>query len=148
VSPAPRKRRSRPAGAGRAPQPQTSVPTSRIAYAETRRWLLAKHGPVCAYCERTVAERVITLDHVTPRRGQSAYDRRDNLVLCCRLCNAAKKDRSFLAFLLERPARAISLLKHGEHLSHMLTDLVHQIAGPDAVARAKRLADPDYPYAD
>ncbi len=107
-----------------------------------------KHGPVCAYCERVVAERVITLDHVTPRRGQSAYDRRDNLVLCCRLCNAAKKDRSFLSFLLERPARAVSLLKHGDHLSHMLIDLVHQIAGPDAVARAKRLADPDYPYSD
>ncbi len=146
MTPAPRKRRGH--GPGRPAQPHTSVPTSRIAYAETRRWLLAKHGPVCAYCERVVAERVITLDHVTPRRGQSAYDRRDNLVLCCRLCNAAKKDRSFLSFLLERPVRAVSLLKHGDHLSHMLLDLVHQIAGPDAVARAKRLADPDYPYSD
>lgn len=146
MTPAPRKRRGR--GPGRPVQPQTSVPTSRIAYAETRRWLLAKHGPVCAYCERVVAERVITLDHVTPRRGQSAYDRRDNLVLCCRLCNAAKKDRSFLSFLLERPARAVSLLKHGDHLSHMLVELIHQIAGPEAVAKAKRLADPDYPYAD
>ena len=146
MTPAPRKRRGR--GPGRPVQPQTSVPTSRIAYAETRRWLLAKHGPLCAYCERVVAERVITLDHVTPRRGQSAFDRRDNLVLCCRLCNAAKKDRSFLSFLLERPARAASLLKHGDHLSHMLVDLVHQIAGPEAVARAKRLADPNYPYSD
>ena len=145
MSPAPRKRRGRPATAA---QPQTSVPTSRIAYAETRRWLLAKHGPVCAYCAQVVAERTITLDHVTPRRGQSAYDRRDNLVLCCRACNAAKKDRSFLSFLLEKPARAVVLLKYGDHLSHMLVELIHQIAGPDAVARAKRLADPDYPYAD
>ncbi len=147
MSPAPRKRRGR-AGAGRPIQPQTSVPTSRIAYAETRRWLLAQHGPVCAYCQQKVAERAITLDHVTPRKGQSAYDRRDNLVLCCKTCNAAKKDRSFLAFLLERPARATSLLKYGTHLSHMLVELVHQIAGPDAVALAKRLSDPDYPYAD
>ncbi len=147
MSPAPRKRRS--AGrTGRPQQPQTSVPTSRIAYAETRQWLLARHGSVCAYCETAVSERVITLDHVTPRRGQSAYDRRDNLVLCCKICNAAKKDRAFLSFLLEKPARAISLLRHGDHLSHMLVDLVHQIAGPEAVARAKRLADPDYPYSD
>ncbi len=148
MNPAPRKRRSRAAGSGRAPQPQTSAPTSRIAYGETRRWLLATHGPVCAYCEQRVGERIITLDHVTPRKGQSAYDRRDNLVLCCTVCNGAKKDRSFLSFLLERPARAVSLLRYGTHLSHMLTELVHQIAGPDAVAKAKRLADPDYPYAD
>ncbi len=92
--------------------------------------------------------RSITLDHVTPRKGQSAYDRRDNLVLCCKSCNAIKKDRSFLSFLLERPARAVMLLKYGDHLSHMLIELVHQIAGADAVARAKRLADPDYPYSD
>jgi len=147
VSPAPRRRRGG-AGSGRAPQAQTSVPTSRLAYAETRQWLLARHGPVCAYCARVVAERAITLDHVTPRRGQSAYDRRDNLVLCCKECNAAKKDLSFLAFLLQKPPRAAVLLTHGDHLSQMLIDLIHQIAGADAVARAKRLADPDYPYSD
>jgi 5-methylcytosine-specific restriction endonuclease McrA len=143
--PAPRKRRRSP---GKAPQAQTSVPTSRLAYTETRQWLLARHGPVCAYCERRVPVGTITLDHVTPRRGQSAFDRRDNLVLCCKECNALKKDMSFLAFLLQRPARAVSLLRYGDHLSIMLVDLIHQIAGPDAVARAKRLADPDYPYAD
>jgi len=147
LSPAPRKRRSR-AGGGRPPQPQTSVPTSRIAYGETRQWLLNRFGPVCAYCAQVVAVRSITLDHVTPRKGQSAYDRRDNLVLCCKSCNAIKKDRSFLSFLLERPSRAVILLKYGDHLSHMLVELIHQIAGPDAVARAKRLADPDYPYSD
>lgn len=144
MSPGPRRKR-RP---GKAPQPQTSTPTSRIAYTETRQWLLARHGPVCAYCQLRVTDRTITLDHVTPRRGQSAFDRRDNLVLCCKSCNALKKDMSFLAFLLQRPTRAVSLLKYGDHLSPMLIDLIHQIAGPDEVARAKRLADPDYPYAD
>src|SRR5687768_17042577 len=114
MSPAPRKRRR---GTGRAPQAQTSVPTSRLAYTETRLWLLARHGPVCAYCERRVTDKTITLDHVTPRRGQSAFDRRDNLVLCCKACNGLKKDLSFLAFLLQRPARAVSLLKYGTHLS-------------------------------
>lgn len=151
MSPAPRRRRGgarRGDPTARAIIQHTSQPTSREAYAETRRWLLARHGPVCAYCERTVDAKTITLDHCTPRRGQSAYDRRDNLVLSCRSCNALKRDKSFLAFLLERPARAVSLLTYGTHLSHGLTELVHQLAGPDAVARAERLADPDYPYAD
>src|SRR5512144_2375758 len=91
-----------------APAPKvtlTSVPTGRAAYTETREWLLERHGPVCAYCERAVPVRTITLDHVTPRRGQTAYDRRDNLVLCCKACNAAKRDKPILAFLLGNRAR-------------------------------------------
>jgi 5-methylcytosine-specific restriction endonuclease McrA len=44
----------------------------------------------------------MTLDHVAPRRGQSAYDRRDNLVLACPECNAAKRDMAPIAFLLAR----------------------------------------------
>jgi hypothetical protein len=85
---------------------------------------------------------------VTPRRGQTAYDRRDNLVLACSSCNAAKKDTPILAFLLARRERAASLLRYGLHLSPMLLDLARQVAGPEAAARAERLADPDYPYAD
>ena len=54
------------------PHPQlTSSSTSRTAYAETRRWLIAKHGSVCAYCGHRVPESTITLDHVTPRRGRA-----------------------------------------------------------------------------
>jgi hypothetical protein len=30
----------------------------------------------------------------------------------------------------------------------MLLDLAREIAGPEAAARATRLADPDYPYLD
>jgi hypothetical protein len=90
----------------------------------------------------------ITLDHVTPRRGKTAYDRRDNLVLACPACNEKKADQPFLAFLLARRARAASLLRYGEHLSAMLLDLAREIAGPEATARAARLADPDYPYRD
>jgi hypothetical protein len=30
----------------------------------------------------------------------------------------------------------------------MLLDLAKEIAGPEATARAARLADPDYPYLD
>ena len=126
----------------------TSLPTSRNAYAETRRWLLERHGSVCAYCGGTFTARLMTLDHVTPRRGKTAYDRRDNLVLCCPGCNALKADKPILSFLLARRSRAESLLRYGEHLSPMLIELAREIAGPEAAARAARLADPDYPYSD
>ncbi len=103
---------------------------------------------MCAYCERRVDPNDITLDHVTPRRGKTAYDRRDNLVLSCPECNARKKDQSFLAFLLGRKERAASVVRYGQHLSPMLLHMAKEIAGPDATARAERLADPDYPYSD
>jgi 5-methylcytosine-specific restriction endonuclease McrA len=138
----PRKRRS-----GR-PHSATSQPTSRNAYQDTRLWLLEQHGPVCAYCALRQDPVTITLDHVTPRRGQSAYDRRDNLVLACKRCNGLKADTPILAFLIARRERAESLLRYGMHLSHGLLDLARQIAGPEAAARAERMSDPDYPYAD
>src|SRR5205085_1860805 len=86
--PARRRRRS---GSSAHPTALTSHPTSRTAYLETRQWLLAQHGPVCAYCGVRFTESVMTLDHVAPRRGQTAFDRRDNLVLACPGCNTAKR---------------------------------------------------------
>lgn len=109
---------------------------------------MSRHGSVCAYCESRIHSDWITLDHVTPRRGRTAYDRRDNLVLCCPGCNAQKADTPILAFLLARRSRAASLLRYGQHLSTMLLELAKEIAGPEAAARAARLADPDYPYRD
>jgi hypothetical protein len=70
----------------------------------------------------------MTLDHVAPRRGQTAYDRRDNLVLACRGCNALKRDLAPLAFLLGRKGRAAHLLKYGAHLSVGLLNLVRPLA--------------------
>ena len=100
---------------------------------DTRMWLLEQHGPVCAYCDRTFSARVMTLDHVAPRRGQTAYDRRDNLVLACPGCNAAKRDQSPLAFLLASRPRAASLLRYGSHLSAGLLDLARSLV-PGAAA--------------
>jgi hypothetical protein len=71
----------------------------------------------------------MTLDHVTPRRGLTAYDRRDNLVLCCKRCNAAKADKPFVAYLLAQRGRAGNLLRYGSHLSHGILDLVRHLAG-------------------
>lgn len=61
---------------------------------------------------------------MAPRRGQSAYDRRDNLVLACEDCNGAKADMPILSFLLRRRERAAVLLRYGAHLSPMLVELV------------------------
>ena len=129
--PSKRRRRSGPAQ-HRDVHPEsheTSVPTGRRAFADTRRWLLAQHGPVCAYCGVKWPPRTITLDHVTPRRGQTAYDRRDNLVLACKRCNTAKADKPFLAFLFAQRARARNLLRYGAHLSEGILDLCRQLAG-------------------
>ena len=73
-------------------------------------------------------ESRITLDHVAPRRGQAAYDRRDNLVLACKPCNAAKRDMAPIAFLLARRARALHLLRYGAHLSPLLIELARSLA--------------------
>jgi 5-methylcytosine-specific restriction endonuclease McrA len=88
-----------------------------------REWLLQSHGPVCAYCGNRTSPELITLDHVRPRRGQSAYDRPDNLVLACVPCNAAKADTPWPAFLLQKRSRGVYLLHYGEHLSDSLKDL-------------------------
>jgi hypothetical protein len=69
----------------------------------------------------------MTLDHVAPRKGLTAYDRRDNLVLACRGCNEAKRDLAPLAFLLAIRSRAVNLLRYGAHLSPMLLNLARSL---------------------
>ena len=105
---------------------------------ETRLWLLKQHGPVCAYCARRFSEGAMTLDHVTPRRGQTAYDRRDNLVLACPGCNAAKRDLSPVAYLLASRARAANLVRYGAHLSPMLVELARSLAPAEALEEIAR----------
>lgn len=147
-SPRKRSRRGghkRSKGPAATPVSLTSHPTSRAAYVETREWLLATHGPVCAYCGSRFSARVMTLDHVAPRRGQTAYDRRDNLVLACSTCNAAKRDQAPLAFLLASRTRAVHLLSYGSHLSPMLVDLARSLVPADAGSSA---VDDDSPYRD
>ena len=129
-----RSRRKRAPGTSTPRLQLTSQPTSRNAYLDTKQWLLAEHGPVCAYCDRKFSAKVMTLDHVAPRRGQTAYDRRDNLVLACPGCNALKRDQAPLAFLLAVRTRAASLLRYGAHLSPMLLDLARSLAPVGALS--------------
>lgn len=83
----------------------------------------------------------MTLDHVAPRRGQTAYDRRDNLVLACRPCNEAKRDLSPLAYLLAVRARAANLLRYGSHLSAGLLDLARSLLPKDHAGHATDAPD-------
>ncbi|MEO6446184.1 MAG: HNH endonuclease signature motif containing protein [Gemmatimonadaceae bacterium] len=124
------KRRSRSRrGSPKQVTPQhSSVSTSRQAYGETRRWLLEQHGATCAYCGVTSNPRNITLDHVTPRKGQTAYDRRDNLVLACKRCNTAKADKPFLLFILAQRVRANNFMRYGQHLSDGIRNIVRPLA--------------------
>ena len=138
--PKPSRRRRRGNGTYRQPDELTSHPTTRNAYVETREWLLSEHGPVCAYCANRYSPSVMTLDHVAPRRGQTAYDRRDNLVLACQTCNAAKRDLAPLAFLLGSPVRAKNLVRFGSHLSPGLLDMARSLL-PEGY-------DADSPYRD
>jgi hypothetical protein len=122
----------------------------------TRAWLLDQYGPVCAYCGTKHSPRVMTLDHVAPRRGQVAYDRRDNLVLACRDCNAAKRDMPPLAFLLSVKTRARFLVRYGKHLSHGLLEmakplvkaLAHDGAHSTRVVYGPPDDDEESPYRD
>ncbi len=83
----------------------------------------------------------MTLDHVAPRRGLTAYDRRDNLVLACPGCNALKRDQAPLAFLLASRARAHNLVKYGEHLSPMLVDLARSLASAASAPATQAAVD-------
>jgi len=83
----------------------------------------------------------MTLDHVAPRRGLTAYDRRDNLVLACPGCNALKRDQAPLAFLLASRARANNLAKYGEHLSPMLVDLARSLASESSTLPTQAAVD-------
>jgi 5-methylcytosine-specific restriction endonuclease McrA len=123
----PRKSRKRPA---RSPSIATSKTLRRAggrSYPAHRDWLLDHHGSVCAYCGRTIAPDEVTLDHVRPRKGQTAYDRPDNLVLACPTCNSAKADTPFLAFLLAKRSRGVYLLHYGDHLSEGIKEIVRQV---------------------
>lgn len=97
----------------------------------------------------------MTLDHVAPRRGRTAYDRRDNLVLACPACNAAKRDLAPMAFLLARRSRAVHLLRYGTHLSPLLVDMARSLVPAGVATTAPRPAldlpdfdDDESPYRD
>ena len=63
------------------------IPQLRVS----RRSIFARDNYSCQYCGQTA--RDLTIDHVVPRRlgGGATWE---NLVCCCRRCNAKKGDKS------------------------------------------------------
>ena len=57
----------------------------------TRRGVFARDNYTCQYCG--ISTRELTIDHVVPKRhgGGATWE---NLVACCRRCNARKGDKS------------------------------------------------------
>jgi 5-methylcytosine-specific restriction endonuclease McrA len=75
----------------------------------SRRNVLLRDGFACQYCARKLNSAELTIDHVIPRArgGRTSWD---NVVTCCRKCNARKGDRM--------PEEAgMKLLKHHQALS-------------------------------
>ena len=146
------RKRGKGSGAAHHKPSLTSHPTTRNAFVATREWLLEQHGPICAYCGTKHRSSTMTLDHVAPRKGQTAYDRRDNLVLACQSCNQKKRDLAPLAFLLGVRSRALNLLKYGAHLSAGLLDLARSLVPHEELPRErgrKHTFEPDdSPYRD
>lgn len=57
---------------------------------KTRWWQQKTSSGLCYYCNKQVAYKKITMDHLVPlaRGGRST---KDNLVPCCKACNNLKK---------------------------------------------------------
>lgn len=74
----------------------------RIRYSEIKA-LRVWQGNLCSYCWKpaSTGNRVPELDHVEPIALGGAHSA-DNLVVCCRSCNAAKSDKPLLIFLMQR----------------------------------------------
>ncbi|MDE2126957.1 MAG: HNH endonuclease [Armatimonadetes bacterium] len=70
----------------------------------SRRTIFARDQYTCQYCAST--SRELTIDHVVPRRqgGSASWE---NLVCCCRKCNARKGDKLMhvVGMHLRRPPR-------------------------------------------
>jgi 5-methylcytosine-specific restriction endonuclease McrA len=124
-SPRPRSRSRRRSKPSHPPQVQHRN-LGRRSIDNHREWLLETYGPICAYCGEGMTVAAVTLDHVYPRKGQTAYDRADNLVVACRECNALKADTPFLSFITQRRSRGVFLLHYGEHISESVLDIVRK----------------------
>lgn len=75
----------------------------------SRRSILARDNYTCQYCGGT--DKEMTIDHVVPR-GMGGGDTWENLVACCRRCNAQKGDKSLqqAGMKLIRPPRKPPLI--------------------------------------
>ena len=75
------------------------------ALRKTAWWQRRIQKGICAYCERKVGSRELTLDHVVPvaRGGKSA---KGNVVAACKECNNRKKLMTPADQLLMKPVES------------------------------------------
>ena len=63
-----------------------------------------KSNKRCTYCRRQLTSSEFTIDHIIPRASfptKSDADAEDNLCVCCRKCNSAKRNLSVKLFRSE-----------------------------------------------
>lgn len=61
----------------------------------TRLQVLDRDGWICAYCRKALVGDDATVDHIVAK-ARGGTDHPDNLISCCRSCNASKGDRDNL----------------------------------------------------
>lgn len=71
-------------------------PTERAAFRAAER--LVRRDP-CSFCGVSTLEAQMAADHIVPVNRGGRNDS-ENLTAACRPCNAAKRDKSLLLFLL------------------------------------------------
>ena len=64
---------------------------NKISY--SRYNILVRDRFTCQYCGTKFSEKLLTLDHVIPKRlkGETSWE---NIVACCKLCNSHKSGRT------------------------------------------------------
>ncbi len=86
----------------------------------SRKNVLLRDGYGCQYCGRKLSSADLTIDHVTPkaRGGRTSWD---NVVTCCRRCNAHKGDRTpeEVGMKILKHPRALSWRVSHQILSHL-----------------------------
>ncbi len=62
-------------------------------------WLRKKQNAICYYCQSTIEEADVTMDHIIPlsRWGKSI---KSNLVPACKACNNEKKNKDLFDWTL------------------------------------------------
>ena len=111
----------------------------------SRRSIFARDNYTCQYCG--VQTRDLTIDHIVPKRAGGGMQW-DNLVACCRRCNARKGDKmlSSSGMKLARPPRRpryvpyISLTKYLNGTKNEVwrdyLPVFHDVGGADNYAAA------------
>lgn len=66
---------------------------------QSRWWQTTLDKAVCYYCERKLARKDATMDHIVPL-GQGGFSTKGNCVAACKSCNTAKRDMTAVEWQL------------------------------------------------